>query len=150
MSSLHYTETGRTTGDVEAKYLFFCLFCRLMRKQADQSGATREEIRSDRVKENKVCLPVFLTLLSTLYSHHAPLCGLWIRFISPVIWKKPSLVAMVNDLYTVNCNFLQLLIKWLRLLGQISTFLTLIYLSRRNLLNTRDFFPSSTFKVIIQ
>ena len=74
MSSLHYTETGRTTGDVEAKYLFFCLFCRLMRKQADQSGATREEIRSDRVKENKVCLPVFLTLLSTLYSHHAPLC----------------------------------------------------------------------------
>ena len=37
------------------------LFSRLMRKQADQSGATREEIRSDRVKENKVCLPVFLT-----------------------------------------------------------------------------------------
>ena len=61
MSSLHYTETGRTTGDVETKHLFFCLFSRLMRKQADQSGATREEIRSDRVKENKVCLPVFLT-----------------------------------------------------------------------------------------
>ena len=43
----------------ETKHLFFCLFSRLMRKQADQSGATREEIKSDRVKENKVCLPVF-------------------------------------------------------------------------------------------
>lgn len=74
MSSLHYTETERTTGDVEAKHLFFCLFSRLMRKQAGQSGATREEIKSDRVKENKVCLPVLLTLLSTLYSHHASLC----------------------------------------------------------------------------
>ena len=72
MSSLHHTETERTTGDVEAKHLFFCLFSRLMRKQAGQSGATREEIKSDRVKENKVCLPVFLTSLSTLYSHHAP------------------------------------------------------------------------------
>ena len=33
---------------------------------------------------------------------------------------------MVNDLYTVNCNFLQLLIKGLRLLYQISTVLTFI------------------------
>lgn len=73
MSSLHHTETERTTGDVEAKHLFN-LFSRLIRKQADQSGATREEIKSDRVKENKVCLSVFLTLLSTLYSHYAPLC----------------------------------------------------------------------------
>ena len=63
-----------TTGDVETKHLFFCLFSRLMRKQADQSGAAREEIRSDPVKENKVCPFVFLTLLSTLYSHHGSLC----------------------------------------------------------------------------
>ena len=81
---------------------------------------------------------------------HYVLKRLWISFISSVIWKKPSVVAMVNDLYSVNCNFLQLLVKWLRLLFQISTVLTLIYLSRRNLLNARDFFPSSTFKVIIQ
>lgn len=66
MSSLHYTETERTTGDVETNHLFFCLFSRLMRKQANQSSATRKEIRSDQVKENKVCLPVFLTLLSTI------------------------------------------------------------------------------------
>ena len=89
---------------------------------------------------------------------HYVLKRLWIGFISPFIRKKPSVVAMkkpsviavVNDLYTVNCNFLQLLIKWLRLLCQISTVLTLIYLSRRDLLNTRYFFPSSTCKVIIQ
>ena len=57
---------------------------------------------------------------------HYVLKRLWISFISPVIWKEPSVVAMVNDLYTVNCNFLQLLIKWLRLLCQISTVLTVI------------------------
>lgn len=96
--------------------------------------------------------------LYTVIMPHYVLKRLWIGFISPFIRKKPSVVAMkkpsvvavVNDLYTVNCNFLQLLIKWLRLLCQISTVLTLIYLSRRDLLNTRYFFPSSTCKVIIQ
>ena len=76
MFSLYYTETKRTTGAVETKYLLFCPFSRLMRKQADKSGATREEVRSYRVKDDKVCLSVFLTLLSTLYICHASLVSL--------------------------------------------------------------------------
>lgn len=92
------------TDDVETKHLFFCLFSRLIRKKADQSGATKEEIRSDRVKDDKVCLSVnFLTLFNehsiTVIMPHSVLKRLWISFISPVILKKPSFVAMVNDFF---------------------------------------------------
>lgn len=73
---LYYAETERTTDDVETKHLFFCLFSRLIRKKADQSGATKEKIRSDRVKDDKVCLSVnFLTLFNEHYnSDHASFC----------------------------------------------------------------------------
>ena len=63
MFSLYYDETKRTTGAVETNYLFFCPFSRLMRKQADKSGATREEIRSYQVKDDKVMPFCFLNFV---------------------------------------------------------------------------------------